>query len=172
VKKTINVVGSAFRVIDGAPKEASDFVSVTLPSIENAMETIKGTGILGEAEVPTTAFLAPMTLGIASKSSEGLTDLLVPGTHKVEAVWIQDVLDTSGMKIGSKQNKMIANGFTKKFDEGGVEQGSGTDINVELALNTYSRYVDGKPILEIDKFNGVYKVNGVDQISKISALLK
>ena len=171
-KKTISVVGSALRVIDAAPIEAPDTVSVALPSIEGTVEPIRGTGIIGEIEVPTTGFVAPLVVVITSKSHMGLETLMVPGIHKIEFVWVRDRLDTAGAKIGVVQNKVIASGYCKKYDEGGIELGSSPEVTIELTCNTYSRFSDGKPIIEIDKLNGVYKINGKDQMSDIKALLK
>jgi len=170
--KTINVIGSAFRVVDSAPIEAGDMVSVTLPSIEYMVESLSGTGIIGEIEVPTTGFVGPLVIGISSKSQKGLETLLEAGVHKVEFVWVRDVLNTAGAKIGLVQNKIIASGYTKKFDEGGIELGKGSDISVEMTCNTYSRFADGKSVIELDKLNSVYKINGKDQMSNIRALLK
>ena len=172
MKRRINIVRVVARVLDSNPVEIPDFVSVTLPSIENLMETIRGAGIIGEIEVPTTAAVGPLTLTLASKSCEGMTILLAPGIHKVEIVWVRDVFDTGGSKIGLSQEKAIASGFTKKLDEGSIEHNAGQDVNVEMTCNTYNRYTDGKAFFELDKTNGVYKVDGKDRMSAIMALLK
>ena len=172
MKKVINIVGMRVRVIDAAPVEATDAVSVALPSLENTLETIKGAGILGEVEVPTSGFLGPLDLSISAKSMAGLTALLVPGSHKIEVIWVRDVLDTAGAKIGISQNKVIASGFLKKYDESSVELGAGQDVTVDMTCNTYSRYTDGKPVVEIDKFNGVYKYDGKDVMGPVTAALR
>ena len=58
-----------------------------------------------------------------------------------------------------------------KIGEGKIEPGSGQDGSYEYEVLSYKRVTNGKNILEIDKLNGVFKVNGVDQTKSINSLL-
>ncbi len=58
----------------------------------------------------------------------------------------------------------------KKFNPGKVEKGEGMEAKVTLELTYLMIEVDGQQLLEVDKLNGVYKVNGVDMLAGISEL--
>ena len=172
MKKSGNVVTARLRIIDGQAVEVEDYVSMTLPPIEYAVETMKGTGIVGEIEVPTTGHSGPMTLTIVAKSCKEVLALLTPGVHKVEGVWMRDEFNTANVRIGQTHNKIIVTGFTKTFDEGGVDLGSGADTTVTMTCNTYARYLDGRTVIDIDKLNGKFEVNRVDLMAEINAKMR
>ena len=51
-----------------------------------------------------------------------------------------------------------------------LEKGEGMEATVTLELTYLMVEVDGKQLVEIDKLNGVYKVNGKDMLAAIKNL--
>ena len=58
----------------------------------------------------------------------------------------------------------------KVFNPGKVEKGEGMEAKVTMELTYLLVENDGQPLIEVDKLNGVYKVNGVDMLANISEL--
>lgn len=67
---------------------------------------------------------------------------------------------------------VTAKGFTTEVALGSVKRADGMNSTIKMNL-TYLKVASysGTIFLEIDKLNGVFKVNGTDQRSKISAYL-
>jgi hypothetical protein len=95
-----------------------------------------------------------------------------PGEIKFEVVWIVDLFDTAGVKIGIKQHKVFMSGVNKTYNAGNVEVNSGADGSSEFEIYYYRKIVDGKEVLLIDKFNFKYVVNGVDYMANIRTALQ
>ena len=58
----------------------------------------------------------------------------------------------------------------KGFSAGSVKAGSPTNSSVKLELTYYLIEADGKKLIELDKLNGRYKINGKDMLAKAAAL--
>ena len=65
---------------------------------------------------------------------------------------------------------MVEVGRVKSFKPGKVEKGETMEAEVTLELTYILIEVDGKQLIEVDKLNSVYKVNGVDMLAEINAL--
>lgn len=54
---------------------------------------------------------------------------------------------------------------------GKIKPGEGMDAKVKLELTYLMIENDGQQIIEIDKLNGIYRVNGEDMLADVSALI-
>ena len=81
----------------------------------------------------------------------------------------QQVYDKTG-GYAFKGLRVVEMGRVKTFNPGKVEKGEGMEAKVMLELTYLLVENDGSPLLEVDKLNGVYKVNGVDMLAGISEL--
>ncbi len=59
----------------------------------------------------------------------------------------------------------------KKFNPGKVEKGEAMEATVTLELTYLMIEVDGQQLLEVDKLNGIYKVNGTDMLAGVNSLI-
>ena len=57
-----------------------------------------------------------------------------------------------------------------KLTTGKVKAGSSMDTKITLTTLYILIEVDGKTVVELDKLNEVYKVNGVDVLAKIKEM--
>lgn len=65
---------------------------------------------------------------------------------------------------------MVLRGLFKSLTSGSMKQGAGTKSSIKFEV-TYCLYeVNGTEKLEIDKFNQIYKINGVDILEVARAL--
>jgi hypothetical protein len=62
-------------------------------------------------------------------------------------------------------------GRVKKFKPGKIEKSESMEATVTLELTYILIENDGESLVEIDKLNGVYKVNGQDMLADIKNLV-
>lgn len=151
--------------------EIEDTVSCQLPSIENGTTEVKGAGILGTLDMPSSAQLNAMTFS-ASMRSMNKTNLscAAPGVHNIELRFVKDTKTDDGEMV-PEGTKIFVTGVFKKNDPGKVEINGTMDGSIEYEVLRYRIVIAGEEILLIDKVNYIYKVNNVDYMEKIRAAL-
>ena len=172
-------------MINGIPEVIHDFnmynkgnklVGVTgevsLPDLEAMTETISGAGILGEYEAPVAGKYGAQEMEIPFRCiNEDYFRLIDPTTPVALTLRGAEQMNdraTGGTKyVGIR---VIVKGRCKKIALGTVKQGGPMDSSVALALTYITIEMDGKDRFELDKINGVYKVNGVDKLAPIKRL--
>ena len=140
--------------------------SVTLPEVKMKTSTVSGAGINGEIDSPTIGQFESMEQEIDfnvlySSAMDMLSPLSVVNLTLRAA---QQVYDKTG-GYAFKGLRVVEMGRVKTFNPGKVEK-----AKVTLELTYLLVENDGSPLLEVDKLNGVYKVNGVDMLAGISEL--
>lgn len=147
--------------------------TVQLPSLEMASDPLKGAGIAGEMSSITPGHFGPMTVTLnwRSRPAAESIQLMQPKQHLIEfreAVNSFNKVTNEYEEIGKK---IIVRAIPKKFDLGKLETGSTVDSTTELDTN-YLKFVDnGRTLIEIDKVNNIYVVDGVDYRAKTRSLL-
>ncbi|WP_326514785.1 phage major tail tube protein [Clostridium intestinale] len=153
-----------------AATKICDSTGVQLPSIEYLTDTIKGAGIVGEVDFPSLYQPGSMGLTINVRATNDQLPILV-ALKDVEIRWVTDVFDTNNVSVGVNSHKAFIKCINKKFDEGKLEPGSPQDGTFDYEVFSYKRIVNGKTVINIDKFNGIFEVNGVNLLKNVNAAL-
>lgn len=152
----------------GTAKFICDTSAYKRPSIENLTDTIKGAGLMGEIDLPTLGQVGSMECEITfNKSNAHFVELSAPKAHSLEIRWVTDVLDSANVQVGIEASKEIMTVIPKKAEFGDIETNETNEGTLAFEVLYYQYIVDGKSLLEIDKLNNVYKVNGVDYSASI-----
>lgn len=158
--------------INAVLKKIASTSNCTLPSIEMLTDTIKGSGIMGEIDFPSYCQPGAMTFGVGFRvDTPDAATLSAPGVHEFELRWATDKFDSGNISIGFDSHKAIIKGACKKYDPGKVETGAAQDGSNEYEVFYYKKFLNGKAIIEIDKLNNVYKINGIDYAASLRAAL-
>lgn len=169
--KTINYTVYA-KMIGGELELLGDTSNLQLPSFEMASDTIKGAGIIGEIDMPSYLGVGSATFTINMRiDSKKAAFLSAPGRKWFEVRWVTDKFDSSNVNIGITSHKALILAVPKKYDPGKVETGATQDGSLEFEVIYYKKLEDGEEVIEIDKLNYVYRVNGVDYAADIRSLL-
>ncbi|WP_160688321.1 phage major tail tube protein [Clostridium sp. C2-6-12] len=155
---------------NGNATKIPDTTTVTLPSIEKLTDKIKGSGIIGEIDVPTYGQIGSMETEIETRTANEKMGLLLTASE-IEYRWVTDSLDPSTGRISPIAHKAFLKVINKKGEEGKLEPGAAQDGKYSYEVLAYRRIINGKEILNIDKLNGVYIVNGKDMFSDINQYL-
>lgn len=168
--KTINY--NVYRRDGAKAKLISDTSSLQLPSIEFLTDALKGSGILGEIDMPTPGQIAAMTFTMNIKASnEDSAYLMSPETVRLEVRWVSDRLNTTSAETEQVANKAFITGRIKKFDEGKIETGSAADGSFEYEVFAYQRIMNGQEIIHINKLTGDLIINGKNYGKELQAAL-
>ena len=155
---------------NGKATKIADTTSVTLPSIEKLTDTIKGSGIIGEIDLPTYGQIGSMETEVATRTTNDKWGTLITA-NEIEYRWVTDVVDPSTGKVAVDSHKAFLKVINKKAEEGKLEPGSAQDGSTSFEVIAYKRIINGNEIINIDKLNGILAVNGVNMFDNISQYL-
>lgn len=145
--------------------------SATLPEIKMKSSTVSGVGINGELDSPAIGLFESFTQEIQFNILySSATDMLNPLTTVNLTFRIaQQVYDKTG-GYAFKGLRIVEMMRIKEFKPGKVKKGEGMEATVTGELTYIMIENDGQQVVEIDKLNGVYRVNGVDMLEQIRSL--
>ena len=166
------IKGKLYDRTSGATRLLDDAASVTLPEISLLTETIKGIGINGEVDLPTYGQLSAMEVEIAfSNITRNSVRTFRQQTQHLEHRWAAQSLDTATGATKVVGKKAIMKLIPKSLNLGGIEANKAEETPAKFEC-IYIKYVEGNNVLlEIDKLNDRFIVDGVDYSEAIRNVL-
>ena len=140
---------------------------LTLPDFEATSETVSGAGILGEIDDPTIGYFGNMQLEIPFRTLDKEATNMMDQTRAVQLT-----IRGAAQEIGSSGNivpksiRVVVSGRAAKLTGGKLKRARTMDSGVTLNILYILIEVDGESVLELDKMNPTYKVNGVDLLAE------
>lgn len=149
-------------------KDLLGTADVQLPDIEALSETIKGAGIAGEVELPVIGHFSAMNLTINWRTITGnLIELAEQRAHSLDFRVAQQGYDTGKGILTTNAVKHVVKAIPKKLTIGKLEAGATADAGNEFSVTYYKMMIDGKVMIEIDPFNYICIINGVDYLKDV-----
>lgn len=142
--------------------------TVDLPEIEVMSETVTGAGLAGEVESPTLGQYGSMTTTLSWRTIErDAVELCAPGAHKIDVRGSQQVYDAASGTYNTVPVRVTMRIVNKTFSLGTFEPGATTDTEQEYEVLYLKMWIDGKEVVEIDKYNYIVKFNGKDVLAGV-----
>lgn len=146
---------------------------VQLPSLDGMTETINAAGVLGEYESPNIGHMQSMKLTINWTAT---IDKVMAVFYKQDAIKIDCRLADQRYDQTSSKHKFVANrvlvqGHVIKHDLGKAAKGSPYEGTTEIEVLYMKIESDKQAIIEYDRTNYIYMVEGVDMLSELRAAL-
>lgn len=140
---------------------------VELPNFEAMTETIKGAGIAGEIDSPTLGHFGSMslTLNWRTITSENAGELLKPKSHQLELRAAQQNYNAGDGEYSVSPAKVVVKATPKNTNLGKLEVGATTETSTEFEISYIKITIDNKEVVELDKYNFVYRVKGIDYMA-------
>lgn len=139
--------------------------TVDLPELSSKTVDLTGAGMLGDVSMPVPSMKESMELTIHWRTiHEDLTVFSAPITHDLTLRGAQKNYDAATGEIITQAVKILVRGLTKKTSTGKFEQSSETDSETTLEVVYLKITIDDRDELELDKFNFVHRVDGVDYL--------
>ncbi|MDH5525148.1 MAG: phage major tail tube protein [Desulfobulbaceae bacterium] len=155
---------------DGA--EMLGVADATLPSLEYMTDTVGGAGIAGEVDSPVLGHFKSLTVGIKFRTVTGnVTALAAPKSHHLDLRGSIQVYDSGSGEYTPTSVKLVVKAVPKKAALGKFETGKPQDSENEFEVNYLKLWIDGVEKIEIDKYNYMCVIDGVDYLAAVRANL-
>ena len=144
----------------------------TLPDISFITQTRTGAGIAGNIEAVLTGMVDAMTLGLEFRSAtDAAVSLMKPVKHNLDLRVAEQFWDTTNQQKAVMADKYILVVMPKTFSPGSVAPASAADTSGQYSVYYYAGVKDGKTMWEIDPFNYICKIDGVDYMADVRKAL-
>lgn len=156
-----------YKAYNGAA-ELLGTTDVELPSFDVLTESISGAGIAGEYSSPVLGHFGSQTLKLKWRTitRTGLL-LLAPVRAVLDIRGSIQIQDTTSGAISTQAMRVECSGQVKHYTPGKVEPGKVMGVECDLEVATIRISLDGSPVIELDKFNSIFRVGGVDYLQKV-----
>ena len=142
---------------------------VELPELEAITDTIEGAGILGEIEDPVTGQFSSIKVKIPfAVLYEDLFSLM--NTTKTPQLTLRGSMQCMDPTTGATDYypvKIVIRGKASTTSLGKLAKGKKGEPEIELEVFYLKILINNKTMLELDKLNFKFVLNGVDMLAKI-----
>lgn len=146
--------------------------TATLPTLSSVMQTVSGAGISGNVEVGIAGYYDTMELGLAFRNFTSCNvRLSEPRLHNLQlraALQVEDPLN-GVVKIQEVKHVFVV--FPKTDAGGSMAPASPSNGSGTYAVRYWATYIDGERMREVDPFNSICFINGVDYLADVRAAL-
>ncbi len=157
-----------FSVYVDALKELG-VVDIELPNIQFMTDTVSGSGIAGEIDMPIAGLTQGMQIKIKKRSPNmQFSTLLAPRTHNLTFRGKMLVEDSGHPLSKSKARniRIVANVKPKGKNLGKGEVAKSMETEAEFEVISLLVFMDEIPTLHIDKFNNKFVVDGINYLDE------
>lgn len=156
-------------------EDAKNFVGISqagLPDITFLTQTITGAGISGNVEAVLIGMVEAMTLTLNFRSvADAATKLMAPKRHNLDLRVAEQYWNTEKVSKEIAADKYVLVVIPKSTKPGNIAPASAADVSGEYTVYYYAGYKDSKKIWEIDPWNYICEVNGVDYMKDVRKAL-
>ncbi|MFS0766037.1 phage major tail tube protein [Peribacillus phoenicis] len=161
-----------YNVYDDTEKLVGLAGEVTLPNLEAMSETVSGAGILGEFDSVNPGHFGSLTIEIAFRTLFQKSFSLMKNRGKSLVLRAaQQSFDVSNGTISHRGLKITLKYAAKGLELGKLAVGAATESKNTLEVLYIKVEENGKTLLELDKLNFVYIVDGEDVLKNIKKLI-
>ncbi len=144
-------------------------VDIELPNIQFMTDTITGSGIGGELEVPIAGLTKSMTMKIKKRAvNKQFTTLIAPIIHQLAfrgKIQMADPGSAIG-KVKERTIRIMAKVMPKSKNLGKAEIAKAMDTEAEFEVISIRIFVDEIENLHVDKLNNIFAVDGVNYLDE------
>jgi len=156
-----------YNVYDETDKLIGLSSEVSLPNLEAMTETISGAGIAGEYESPTPGHFGSISIEIPFRVIYDTSFKLMTKGRTLVLRASQQSYDVAGGSVEFRPLKITLKTIPKGIDLGTIAPGKTTETKNTFEIVYIKIEENRKTLLELDKLNFVYIVNGVDILGPV-----
>ena len=140
--------------------------TIDLPELNYINSEVSGAGIAGDFNMVSPGMMDNLELTLHWRTiHDDLSRLLAFEAHTLTLRGALNNYETAGGELSQSPIKIVVRGLPQKMTLGKFERASETESESVLNLDYIKITVGGEEILEYDKFNFVFSVNGVDYMA-------
>lgn len=157
-----------FNVYSDSDKLVGVSDEITLPDFEAMSETVSGAGIAGEYESTTPGHFSSQTIEIPFRTiSDQSFRFMKNRGQTIVLRAAQQSYDVSRGKTSIRPLKITIRGIPKGSNLGKVGVGAPTETTATIEILYIKIEENGKTLLELDKLNFIYIVDGDDLLEDV-----
>lgn len=144
---------------------------VELPDLESLTETMEGAGMLGEVDVSAVGHFASgqMTVPFVTVNKQVFEALNFAEPLELQIRASKQSANKATAGTDFTPTRVVLRGMGHTVAPGHLTKGKQMETSVEIEYTYIKVEDDGYTVLELDKLNNVFIVNGVDQLARIRA---
>mgnify|MGYP001623830390 FL=1 len=145
---------------------------VTLPEFSAMTETLSGPGLLGEIEESALGHFSSQQIEIPFRILDREAAKLMDPTEALDLT-LRGAAQLTNKNTGALEAKglrIVIRGRSKGINIGTFKQAGAMNASVTVEIMYILIEAEGETLIELDKLNTVYKVNGKDLLAKIKSL--
>lgn len=147
-------------------------VDVELPSLESMSETVSGAGIGGEIESPNLGHFGSMVVALNWRTlAKPNFTLARQESHQLDFRGSIQTMDKSTSTYRHIQVKVSVRAIPKNTGLGTLTVGGTMDNTNEMEVTYIKIDYDNATVVEIDKYNMICVIDGVDFLAEVRANL-
>ena len=145
---------------------------VTLPNFQYMSQTLSLAGFAGEIDSPTAGQLQSTTIEIPfSNISKQNLELVARDGDPIIMRAAQEFINAENGSKNYKGRVITVKGMTKSINYGSLKKGGFGNPSVTKEITYYKDVIDGEDVTEVDKLNGIFRINGEDVVTGINDLI-
>lgn len=145
---------------------------VSLPEIAFMNTSITGAGVGGTVETPLAGMMEAMTMTMNFRSvTDAGVQLASPRKHNIDLRAVGQYWNTETVDKELWADKYVMVVFPKKLSPGTVAPASASDASGEYSVYYLAAYKNGQRRIEIDPFNQICYIDGVDHLADVRRAL-
>ncbi len=144
----------------------------TIPALESMTSEVKGAGVAGVIESPVIGHFNSTNFSLTWRTvTKDFLKLFDHTTNDLELFAALQQYDAGLGEYKAVQLHVYIKAITKTRTPGNLVVGDNMDTQMEFEVPYMKIELDGKEWIELDKYNYIYKVNGVDQLADVRTAL-
>ena len=149
-------------------KELLGIGEIELPELATMTDTLKGAGIAGEIDTPTVGQYQSATFKITFNTMNNRSiNLSSPTKKHFDARADAQSFNNITGEFEHLPIKIILEGIPKTMSLGKFNTAEKTETGLEYELLYMKMWINNEVVLEIDKFNFICKIDGIDYLSEV-----
>jgi P2 family phage contractile tail tube protein len=142
------------------------------PNLEYMTEEVKGAGLAGPVESIVLGHFAAMTLSLTWRNTtDAFVRLSTPRTHELYLHYAQQDYDAGLGEYKVNKIAVFVRVTPKVNGLGKLAVGEMTDTKSEFGVSYLKLEINDKERVEIDKYNYICKIDGVDYLAGVRSAL-
>ena len=147
-------------------------VNIDIGDFKPKTVTITGAGILGDFNMPSAPNMENMETTLHWRTITGdLTVLSQDKAHTLTLMSSQRNYDSGTGLLDYQGIKIFFRGLPANLKLGKLEQAASTESDNTFVVDYLKLFMNGQELLEFDRFNYIWKVNGTDHTASIRSNL-
>ncbi len=141
---------------------------VTMPPIKYKTVTATGAALMGDVTIPLASMIEAMTISIEFSSvADAIVQLGTNEWHDVALYLADQYFDGVTRKEELEPIRFELSIRPTEINQGTIQTASAADASGTYSVCKYTVYKNGAKVIDIDQFNQVHEINGVDNAALV-----